>query len=652
MVTAVAVLALGAAVLWRARGSRLSVLFFTITVVAAGWLAALSGVYESNESSLALHWARLAAFFSCLIPVAIFHFSVVYSGRGLRGALFLAWAYSILIGLLGATTGLFIKGLWHYAWGVYPRGSLLNLIWISPMAAMVAASIVLIWRAGAGKEASEKVRGRAIIAAFVIGSLALIDYFPILGIGVPPAGFMAVLAFIVLAAVAIWRYRLVELTPAYAAEQILTTMKGAVVVADLDGRIRVVNAAARSLLGYEQRELLGQSIRMIIDPEESISSGQLLRSLGMLELPMGWRTARGNRIDMNVSSSFIRHADGTPVGVVYVATDVTERRKAEQALRESEHRYRTLFEGNPLPMWVYDFETLRFIAVNEAAVKHYGYSRDEFLQMTIADIRPPEDIPRMQETLAHLRDRDRNRVFRHRKKGGAVFDAEITSFEFVSGGRRARLVIALDVTERRQAMDRLRESEERYRLLFERNLAGVFRTTLQGRFLEINDALARMFGYEREELMAKTAHVLYFSDEERSRLMSRLQEQKSVSNVELRLRRRDGTPIWVLENINFVEVPEGGLLEGTLIDITDRKSAQEQVEYQAYHDVLTGLPNRLLFRDRISVALAHARRIRRAVAVMFLDLDQFKLVNDTLGHTVGDGLLEAAAERLVDCVRA
>jgi diguanylate cyclase (GGDEF)-like protein len=95
-----------------------------------------------------------------------------------------------------------------------------------------------------------------------------------------------------------------------------------------------------------------------------------------------------------------------------------------------------------------------------------------------------------------------------------------------------------------------------------------------------------------------------------------------------------------------------GELEGTIIDITERKTAQEQIEYQAFHDVLTGLPNRRLFRDRIGVALAHARRQGRGIAVMFLDLDQFKLVNDTLGHTVGDGLLQAIANRLVGCVRA
>jgi diguanylate cyclase (GGDEF)-like protein/PAS domain S-box-containing protein len=164
--------------------------------------------------------------------------------------------------------------------------------------------------------------------------------------------------------------------------------------------------------------------------------------------------------------------------------------------------------------------------------------------------------------------------------------------------------------------------------------------------------MAHIFGYQREEILSQTSFALYFTREERQRLMARLREQKTMSNVEVRMRRRDGTPIWVLENMTLLESSEGNLIEGTIIDITDRKVALEQVEYQAYHDVLTTLPNRLLFRDRISVALAHARRSRRAVAVMFLDLDQFKLVNDTLGHTVGDGLLQAVAERLVQCVRA
>ena len=652
--TAVAILALGVAVVTRARGSLLSLLFLAISVASAGWLAGFSAIYESHDPDRAIAWARVASLFSCLIPAATFHFSAVYVGRRrpLRAAIAFCWAFCLIVGVISAATPLFVTGLWHYTWGFYPRGAPYNLSWIAVFTAMIVASILLIWRASRVLEGSARERARAVVTAFAVGSLALIDVLPTVGIGIRPVGFIAILGFVGVAANSIWRYHLIELTPEYAASQILSTMKSAVIVIDLEGKISVVNRAAQSMLGFAEGELTGKPIRTIIDPEESISTGQLLRSGGTLDLHMGWRGASGARVDVIASSSFLRDSDGAPVGLVYVASDVTERRRAEQALRESEHRYRTLFEGNPLPMWVYDFETLRFINVNEAAVRHYGFSKDEFLKLTIADIRPPEDIPVMMNTLATLHDRDRNRIFRHRKKDGSVFDAEITSFEFVSGGRRARLVIAVDVTERRIAEERLRENEERYRLLFERNLAGVFRSTIDGRILEVNEALAHIFGYEREEILSQTSYSLYFGREERQRLMARLREQKTLSNIEMRMRRKDGSPVWVLENMNLLGLGEDGIIEGTIIDITARKAAQEQVEYQAYHDVLTGLPNRLLFRDRISVALAHARRSRRAVAVMFLDLDQFKLVNDTLGHTVGDGLLQAAAERLVRCVRA
>jgi diguanylate cyclase (GGDEF)-like protein/PAS domain S-box-containing protein len=651
--TAVAILVLGVAVVSRGRGSLISLLFLSISVSAAGWLAAVSAIYESGDAAGALPWARVASFFFCLIPAATLHFSVVYVGRrrALRAVVAFCWAFCLIVAIISATTTVFVTGLWRYPWGFYPRTELRSLWWIAVFVAMLGASIVLIWRASRELEREAAERAEAIVIAFIVGSFALIDLMPALGIAIRPIGFVAILGFVGVAANSIWRYHLVELTPEFAAGQILATMKGAVMVIDLVGKIRVVNRGAQVMLGYGEGELIGKPIRTIIDPQETISTDHLLRSGGMLDLQMGWRTASGARVDVSAASTFVRDTDGSPVGVVYVATDVTEKRRAEQALRESEHRYRTLFEGNPLPMWVYDFETLRFNAVNEAAVRHYGFSKDEFLKMTIADIRPPEEIPAMMNTLAHLHDRDRNRVFRHRKKDGTLFDAEITSFEFVSGGRRARLVIAVDVTERHRNEERLRENEARYRLLFERNLAGVFRSRLDGRILEVNEALARIFGYEREEMLNLSAYALYYSREERQRLMARLREQKVLSNVEIRMRRKDGSPVWVLENISLLETSDVAILEGTIIDITDRKAAQEQMEYQAYHDVLTGLPNRLLFRDRIGVALAHARRSRRAVAVMFLDLDQFKLVNDTLGHTVGDGLLQAAADRLVRCVR-
>lgn len=134
-----------------------------------------------------------------------------------------------------------------------------------------------------------------------------------------------------------------------------------------------------------------------------------------------------------------------------VIVDITERRRAEEELRQSEKRYRLLFKNNPLPMWVYDVETLRFLAVNDTAIDDYGYSNDEFLSMTILDIRPPEDIPTLRDRLSEMNhELSMSTAWRHQRKDGSIFDVEITSHVLNFAGRNARLVLATDITERRQ----------------------------------------------------------------------------------------------------------------------------------------------------------------------------------------------------------
>jgi diguanylate cyclase (GGDEF)-like protein/PAS domain S-box-containing protein len=212
-----------------------------------------------------------------------------------------------------------------------------------------------------------------------------------------------------------------------------------------------------------------------------------------------------------------------------------------------------------------------------------------------------------------------------------------------------------EITERKRAEQALRSSEARYRLLFERNLAGVYRATLGGRILECNDAFARVLGYSsREEVRSQSAGDLYIRPEDRERSLADLREKGALTNFELQMRRKDGTTVWVLENQTLLRGQKSGeedLVQGTLIDITDRKLAAERVEFHAYHDPLTGLPNRIHLRKRMHPALASARRSGRGLAVMFLDLDHFKVVNDTLGHAVGDRLLQEVAGRLKECVR-
>jgi diguanylate cyclase (GGDEF)-like protein/PAS domain S-box-containing protein len=654
LLAAIVILALGAAVLVRARASLVSVLFALVAFFAAAWLTCFAGMYSSSSPAEALLWARVASLFACFVPAAVLHFGAVYAGQrqAFRLAVLLGWLFCGAIAIV-STTSAFTRDVRLMSWGYYPRGHLYNIAWVAIFLSLFIIAIRMMSRSASALKGVDRDRARALIRAFAVGSIAFVDFLPTIGVPVFPLGFIAILGFSGIAADALWRYHLAELTPGFAASQILATMKGAVIVADLQGKIRVVNRAALTMLGYEaDEELNGKAIRNIIIGDENASSDRLMQSGGVLDMQMTWRRKNGDSVDVVVSSSFVRANDGAPVGIVYAATDITERRRAEQALRESEHRYRTLFEGNPLPMWVFDLESLRFAAVNEAAVKHYGYSKDEFLRMIVTDIQPREDRGALQAALKNLRDQEIDRLYRHVKKDGTTIDVDVSSYEFVTAGRRARLVIAVDVTERERAEHRLRESEERYRLLFERNLAGVYRTTVDGKVLDVNESLATIFGYTRDELMTSPATSVYFDEEERKRLVSQLRQQKRLSNLEVRMRHRDGRQIWVLENMTLLEGPDGGVIEGTILDITDRKAAIDQIAYQAYHDVLTGLPNRLLFRDRITVALAHARRTQRMTAVMFLDLDQFKLVNDTLGHTVGDSLLQAVAERLKKCVRA
>ena len=212
-----------------------------------------------------------------------------------------------------------------------------------------------------------------------------------------------------------------------------------------------------------------------------------------------------------------------------------------------------------------------------------------------------------------------------------------------------------EITERRRAEVALRKTEEQYRLLFERNLAGVYIATVSGRILDCNEACARLFRYEsKEQFLTESGVISYMHTRDRQRLMRHLRETGALTNEEVELRGRGGEPVWALSNARLIPSPDDATsftLEGILLDISDRKRAEEEMIYKAYHDSLTGLPNRALFLDRMSVALARAERTGQSAAVMFLDLDELKSINDTLGHSTGDELLKALARRLSALLR-
>jgi diguanylate cyclase (GGDEF)-like protein/PAS domain S-box-containing protein len=347
-----------------------------------------------------------------------------------------------------------------------------------------------------------------------------------------------------------------------------------------------------------------------------------------------------------------------PTTSLTVLREIADCCPAGTVLRESDEQYRLLFESSPLPMWVYDRHTLRFIAVNDTAVRQYGFTREEFLAKTIAEIRPEEDIPDLLEDVARQsRGWEPRGHWRHCKKDGTLIDVEIVSHLLNFHGVESVLVVIRDVTERKRAEDAVRQAEEKYRGMFENAVIGIFRASLDGRLMNVNRAHAQMHGYESpEEMMAEVSNVardLFVDPGQMAELADRVIRNGVVRGAELEIYRKDGRKKWVRTNVSAIHNADGSVesFEGTVEDITEQKAAQERLKFLALYDALTELPHRALLQDRLENAVASARRRGVKVALLFLDLDRFKAINDLFGHAFGDVVLKEIAERLKGCVR-
>jgi diguanylate cyclase (GGDEF)-like protein/PAS domain S-box-containing protein len=209
-----------------------------------------------------------------------------------------------------------------------------------------------------------------------------------------------------------------------------------------------------------------------------------------------------------------------------------------------------------------------------------------------------------------------------------------------------------DVSDQLRTLEALREAEYRYRQIFEHASEGMFQSSREGRYLAANQALARMYGYgSPEQLIADLSdiqHRLYVDESRREAFIRLMEAEGKVTQFESEVLRRDGTRIWISESARAVRSPSGEFIcyEGTVQDITERRGYEARLQRQANHDQLTGLPNRNLLRERLLQAMHQAERIGGQVAVVFIDLDNFKFINDALGHAAGDALLVELARRL------
>ncbi len=214
-----------------------------------------------------------------------------------------------------------------------------------------------------------------------------------------------------------------------------------------------------------------------------------------------------------------------------------------------------------------------------------------------------------------------------------------------------------DISQQRASQEAQAQAELRYRHIFEHASEGIFQTTSEGRYLAANPALARIYGYDSADVLVRDlsdiAGRLYVDPQRREHFHRLMRAHGEVLNFESEVYRRDGSRIWISENAHVVRGAQGEFIcyEGTVQDISERRHYQQQLERQANHDQLTGLPNRVLLGDRLEQGVLRARRLGYYLVLVFIDLDNFKFINDSLGHASGDQLLKEIAGRLQGCLR-
>ena len=278
-------------------------------------------------------------------------------------------------------------------------------------------------------------------------------------------------------------------------------------------------------------------------------------------------------------SSPVVGKNGSHYGRIWTFRDITERKRSEDTLQQLS----AAVDQSPVSVVITDPQG-NISYVNRKFTETAGYTSDEVVGKNPRILNSGQSSPDHYRNLwsTITQGREWHGEFCNKRKNGEIYweSASIRPITNDRGGITHFLAIKEDITERRHADELLKASEKRYRLLFERNLAGVLRTTLEGQVIECNQAAARMFGYDSpDEVLVLSAVSLFSQSSDREALLSRLKSERNLTNLEIKCRRKNGESVWVIANLSFAEDDSlaGGTIESTLIDITERKRAEERV---------------------------------------------------------------------------
>lgn len=427
-----------------------------------------------------------------------------------------------------------------------------------------------------------------------------------------------------------------------------------------DGTVIDVNDAWCRTYGYARERVIGRNaaeIGLWTDLERRRALSERLLAEGVVRnFQCRWRRGSGEFAEVLLSADLIE-LDGEQV-ILSSAVDVTEARRAEVRLRESEARFVKIFRSSPIPVVLSRVEDGRYLEVNDAWLHWFGLAREEVIGKTSLELEVwanPADRARIVRRLVEG-EPVRNVECRLRKKSGQTADTLLSAELFELGGERCMVTSLMDITERKRAERQLRESERRFRDFAEAAGEYVWELDVEGRYTYVSNRVEQVLGYAPAELLGRRP-VDFMppgeADRVRDWFAQVVRARESFRNVEQRSIGRSGAQVWQLVSGVPILDADGRFVgyRGTALDISERKQAESRIAELATRDPLTGLPNRLLLGDRLARAIASAQREGGSLAVMFVDLDHFKRINDTVGHEIGDQLLREVAKRIGGVLR-